>query len=313
MVKWLIGFIACLVILTLVCWLVLPNEFHSNQQVVRTINLKSLQRGLLDESTWKGWWPGERTYKNDDSVRIYNGYRYEITNKQFSTIALNISKGNKAFPAYINFIPQGTQQVTINAHIDQALPVLPWSRLSTYFAFKQADKDLSKIVKAIGDYYSNNDNIYKIHIIKSLVKDSSLISTNGLTNGYPQPEYIYSLIDKLHQYAYKHGAQVTDYPMLNVYTQDSISFLTRVALPLDKKLPSSGTIEYKWMLGGGNILVADVKGGPASINQAIHQMENYISDYNRVPPAIPFQSLITDRSKEPDSSRWITRVYYPVM
>jgi len=313
MVKWLIGLIACLVIFTLICWFFIPNEFHSNQQVVRTINLKSLQRGLLDESTWQGWWPEERNAKDHDSTRIFNGYRYQITNKQFSTIALNISKGNTTFPAYINFIPHGAQQVTINAHIDQTLPLLPWSRLNTYFTFKQADKDLASIIKAIGEFYANNDNIYKVQIIKSIVKDSSLISTNGLTNGYPQPDYIYGLIDQLHQYAQAHGAQVTDYPMLNVYTQDSISFLTRVALPVDKKLPSSGTIEYKWMLGGGNILVADVKGGPASVNWAIHQMENYISDYDRVPPAIPFQSLVTDRSKEKDTSRWVTRVYYPVM
>jgi hypothetical protein len=67
------------------------------------------------------------------------------------------------------------------------------------------------------------------------------------------------------------------------------------------------------MLGGGNILITEVKGGPASIKKAFNEMETYITDYRRTAPAIPFQSLITDRSKEPDTSKWVTKIYYPVM
>jgi hypothetical protein len=67
------------------------------------------------------------------------------------------------------------------------------------------------------------------------------------------------------------------------------------------------------MLGGGNILITEIKGGSASIDKAFKEMENYVSDYRRTPPAIPFQSLVTDRMKEPDTSKWITRIFYPVM
>jgi hypothetical protein len=28
--------------------------------------------------------------------------------------------------------------------------------------------------------------------------------------------------------------------------------------------------------------------------------------------AIPFQSLVTDRSKQPDTTKWITNIYTPV-
>jgi hypothetical protein len=67
------------------------------------------------------------------------------------------------------------------------------------------------------------------------------------------------------------------------------------------------------MPGGGNMLVTEVKGGQIEVNKASVQLLNYISDYNRTAPAIPFESLVTDRRKEPDSSKWITRIYYPVM
>ena len=67
------------------------------------------------------------------------------------------------------------------------------------------------------------------------------------------------------------------------------------------------------MLGGGNILVTEVKGGKAEINKAYKQIMNYMADHSRTPPAIPFESLVTDRRNEPDSNKWITRIYYPVM
>ena len=121
------------------------------------------------------------------------------------------------------------------------------------------------------------------------------------------------MLDKLKNYSTKQGAKQSGHPMLNVYTVDSISFLVKVALPVNKKLKDEGSIKYKWMLGGGKILISDVTGETSKVDHAIKQLEYYLLDYNRVAPAIPFMSLITDRSKELDSTKWITRIYYPVM
>ena len=91
---------------------------------------------------------------------------------------------------------------------------------------------------------------------------------------------------------------------MNLYTKDGITYLVRVAIPVDKQLPASGNISYKWMLGGGNILITEVKGGHAEIKKAYDQTELYVADHNRVAPAIPFQSMITDRRQEKDSTKW---------
>jgi hypothetical protein len=60
------------------------------------------------------------------------------------------------------------------------------------------------------------------------------------------------------------------------------------------------------------VLRAEVKGGNATVEEALHQMKIFISDYQKTAMAIPFESLVTDRSKEPDTSKWITRIYTPV-
>ena len=121
------------------------------------------------------------------------------------------------------------------------------------------------------------------------------------------------MVDELRAYILQQGAKETGYPMLNVFTKDSINYLVKVALPVSKALPSSGTMSYRWMLPGGNILITEVKGGPEEIKRAYRQVELYISDFQRVAPAIPFESLVTDRRAEKDSTKWITRIYYPVM
>ena len=62
----------------------------------------------------------------------------------------------------------------------------------------------------------------------------------------------------------------------------------------------------------GKILVAEVKGGAYTADEALRQLTMYMDDNHLVSPAIPFQSLVTERSKEPDTTKWITKIYFPV-
>jgi hypothetical protein len=62
----------------------------------------------------------------------------------------------------------------------------------------------------------------------------------------------------------------------------------------------------------GHFLRTEVTGGPHTIANAHRMMDQYFKDFNRVTMAIPFEYLVTDRLKEADTSKWITRVYGPV-
>jgi hypothetical protein len=169
------------------------------------------------------------------------------------------------------------------------------------------------ILKKIKTFYSSPENIYGFEIKRAYVSDSFLIATAGQCKGYPTNQYIYGLIDQLRKYALLQLAKESGYPMLNVVTYDSINFDVRVAIPTDKLLPSSGDILQKQMLGRGNILVAEVKGGIEITSHAFKQLQHFVEDYKYRAPAIPFYSLVTDRLTEPDSSKWMTKIYFPVM
>ena len=61
------------------------------------------------------------------------------------------------------------------------------------------------------------------------------------------------------------------------------------------------------------VLATHIKGGTYKIYHALGQMQTYLNDYHLFSPAIPFQSLVTNRLSEPDSSKWITNIYYPLL
>jgi len=66
-------------------------------------------------------------------------------------------------------------------------------------------------------------------------------------------------------------------------------------------------------LKGGFILEGEVKNGPYTIDAAMEQLEVYRADHQYTSPAIPYQLLVTDRLKETDTSKWITKLYYPIL
>ena len=101
--------------------------------------------------------------------------------------------------------------------------------------------------------------------------------------------------------------------MLHIKANDSTHFEAQIAIPVDKPLAETKTFSVKRMLKNGNILVTEVTGGNAQTDHAMTQLELYLSDHKYYPVALPFYMLVTDRMNNPDSSQWLTRIYYPIL
>src|SRR5436190_1348006 len=112
---------------------------------------------------------------------------------------------------------------------------------------------------------------------------------------------------------YRHAKQIEkNSPMLNVFELGNSRYEAMTAIPVDKALPKTNEFAPKFLLKGGNILEVNIQGGPYAIEKGLKGLENYRADYKFDSPAIPYQLLVTDRAKEPDTTKWITRLYYPV-
>jgi len=305
----LIAVIFCVIALGFT-YLFIPNYISLKAAARVNITENAARRELVEITSLGRWWP--EAGKND-SVFIYKDFRYRVIDKNYSGLVLNIENGSKKIKSLLSIIPFEKDSVTMNWESTMASSWNPITRWKYYLLSRQLKHSMQELLNAMQAYYNDTGHLYGISIRREKVKDSTLISTSSISHGYPGMQFVYNLIDKLKKYAASQSARETDFPMLNIYTTDSVEYTVKVALPLDKILPSTSDIAYKWMLGGGNILVADIRGGNNTLQMAQMRLEQYVADYKLIAPAIPFQSLVTNRLQETDSSKWVTRIYYPVM
>lgn len=279
-------------------------------EAARKVNISSeaLQRMLNDSSEIKKWWPKEGSSEN---TNFYNGYSYKWTVAGLKTLELSVEKGSQKYAGelFIGTINSDSSLLTIRT-VTSSLN--PFKRVSTFLGASSLQKDFNLILEKIDSYYSIEKNTYGIVLKRSTVTDSSFIATSGISSQYPTISFVYSMIDKLTAYVKANNALQTAPPMLNVLHQ-SDGYLVRVALPVNRRLPDTKEFFYKWMPGGGNMLIADIQGGTYKTTNAMYQMGLYADDHKLTSPAIPYESLIIDRRQQPDSNQWLTRIYYPIM
>ncbi len=294
-------------------YLLIPNKIVISQQLTVAANRDGLFRNLGNENNWGNWWPGEKQAAGTNRNFLLNGVQYNPQDQKVLSVPVIISNEQFRSLAEMTCIAAGLDSTVIN--LDGVLPTSynPIKRIKAFFTAKKIKRDAGVLLRAIKSHYATTASMYQYDIQKNSVIDSTLLTNIKTIKGIPTTAIIYSLIDELRGYIKDQDAHETGNPMLNIFTKDSINYLLKVAIPVDKKLPSSGTMSYRWMLGGGNILITEVKGGPVEIQKAYEMIQLYISDYHRVAPAIPFESLVTDRRQQPDSSKWVTRIYYPVI
>jgi hypothetical protein len=188
-----------------------------------------------------------------------------------------------------------------------------FNRIPQYFNTKHIAKATNKLLRSLQSFVSNSESIYGVVMKEAKVKDTTLIAIKGTSVLYPTVAVIYNNVSILQTFANKNNVEQANPPMLNILKNGQNGYSFMVALPVNKFIEGNGTIVGKRMLPGGNMLESgEVKGGFFTVDNYLKELENFRADISAISPAIPFQSLITDRSKEADTSKWITKLYYPV-
>ena len=297
MKKWTLILLLLVGILSAGFVFLLPETTIIHTEIRANVNPNATSRAMLDDNYLAKWWPGEVENSKDVKQLRFGEYQFRLVEKRLTALTFSVTKGNFSASVLLNFIPVSQDSTMLSW--DAAMHANNFSqRLSNFSRSGAFKKDLDDILQKVKAFFSNQSNLYEFKIDEVQVSDSTLISTSEVVKEYPSADFIYHLVGELKDYSDKNGAQVTGFPMLNINTEDSISYRVKVALPVNKTLPNSGNITFRGMLGGGNILVTEVKGGVWTVNKAFRVLDTYIHDFHRTPPAIPFQSLITDRRRE---------------
>jgi len=266
--------------------------------------MDGVARTLSAGSNWNKWWPG-------DTVFHFNKKTFQITAYELNGFDIRIISNSDSLQSRMNLIFLDNDSMLVGWQAQLKSSSAPFKRFSQYMKVKEIGKDINAILTSLKNFAEDPQNIYGIKVVKVIVTDSVLISTRRSFDHKPDVQEIDDMIQTLKNYIKQNGAVEKNLPMLNVMKTDN-SYVAMTAIPVDRELPVTNEFAPKFMLKGGNILEAEIKGGPFTIERSFNELENYRADHKYTSPAIPFQLLVTDRAKEKDTTKWITKLYYPV-
>jgi len=310
MKKWLLS-LSVLLILVIACiYIFIPDTLKISQVTIIRSAKNSAYRFLSEESNWGKWWPGDSTQKKN--VFTYKNSRYQIMPKLRTIVDVVIQHGSSDINSTIDIIPLTNDSLAIQWQCSMASGLNPVKKILDYNKATDIKENMDSILQHFRLFVENPENVYGILIQQTSTKDTLLICTKTRMVSYPTTADTYDLINKLRKHIIPYGAKENGYPMRNITQLDSGGFQMMVAIPIDKELKDNG-IFFSRRLIPGRFLTTEVKGGPYTVKNAQQRIILYMQEYKRMSMAIPFESLITDRSIETDTSKWITKLFNPVL
>ncbi len=287
-----------------------PAKVHFRKTMYVEAAPNSAARFVLDQKAWNQWWPASTINKND-SIFPYKNFEYAVNWKMISGDSVLIKSKDGYVRSLINLLPINKDSVGIQWEGESQAETNFLKRIQNYFTQKELQNNSAEVFTALKNFLEKDDKVYGIKIEHKMVVDTLLLSTKKIFKTYPSTEQVYEMVNDLKKYMSSNAVLPTNPPMLHV-VQDSSVFKTMVAIPINKEIKNTDRFVIKKMVAG-KILISQIDGGSASAEAAIKKIELYMDDYHLLSPAISYQSLITDRTQEKDSSKWVTKVYYPIM
>lgn len=292
----------------------IPPKIEFSKVMVAKAKMSVASRSLMDVSKWYQWFPGDSIKGVGSTSKrqfFFNGFYYSLEKKTFNAAEISISNDETALSSIVHMISINDDSIAIEWKSEIPATSNAFNRVKNYLKARRLQKNLGDILNGFKTFLGDKEKVYGVYFHEIISGDSTLVAMQCVTTNYPSTQKIYGLVHGLKKYIANQNAKENNFPMLNVKKRNDSTYETMVAIPVNKFLKGNDSILNKRFVPW-KVLTADVRGGVYTVTKAMHQMEIYISDYHKEAMAIPFQSLVTDRSKEPDTLKWITRIYTPV-
>lgn len=285
--------------------LLLPRQVTLSETVAIGAPSGAVMRSLTQKDRWQQWWPREQ----EDLV--YREQNFAAGPSLNNSLLVDLSAPDTTLPSLLMAIGVSRDSTLVSWEASLRAGFNPLHRVRTWIESRKLKRAMAGALARLEAFAENPQNVYGVPVTEVKVTTPYLIATRATSTGYPTTADVYAQVNKLRKYMLEEGARETAPPMLNVAALDSLHYGFMVALPVDRLLDGRGDIQQKRMVLG-NLLQSEVWGGDYTVLQGMYALEVYVRDYGRRSPAIPYASLTTDRTRERDTSKWITHLYYPV-
>lgn len=310
--KWWIALLAAVALLIIAPYIFIPAKLNIVSASYVLANENGAFKYIADTSNWSRWWKYSPADTNAAGSYLYNcsDNNFKLTEKQYRTVKIDVEHKGRKIESIMHLFAIKIDSSVISWECKMQASNNPVKRIIDYQEAMEIKKCMETVLVHLKNFLENKENVYGISLERTTVKDTLLISTKAVSPTYPSTSFIYGLVNKLQKYAQTQGAKQTGNPIYNVTAADK-HFNVMVAIPLNQALSNAGEYEFKKMIPG-SFIVTTVTGGEQTVNYALQQIHQYFEDYHLTSMAINFKMLVTDRTAEPDSTKWVTRIYQPV-
>ena len=273
------------------------------------------ERFLMDESKWPVWWnytDSTLAPKAAASQKLLmNGDEYYLKEKFYKAVSIQIKHQSYSLSSKMIIVRLSLDSTGIEWKANIEAGNNPINRLVSFLEARKIKKNMDEVLHNAQRFLSKNENLYGISIERNTLKDTLYVTSKIMLSTYPSTQAIYELIKKIQVFLAKNGASQTGSPIFNVTDFGSHDFQLMAGVPTNKKLLEKEGFSMKNMVKG-NFMISEVVGGDYSVNKASKSLQQYFTDFHLTSMAMSFTMLVTDRILQPDSSKWITKLYQPV-
>ncbi|MEP6845879.1 MAG: GyrI-like domain-containing protein, partial [Panacibacter sp.] len=297
------------VLILAVAYIFIPDEIGITELTLVRANPNGVYRYLSNGNNWSNFFDSKA--KISKNIYVSDGFEMNVGKSLYEKISLTINNKNLLAISTVACLSSGFDSTIIEWRAVIKTNINPIAKIQQYVKAQQLKSTMHSLLSKIKVIIEQESNVYGLNVELTNVTLTFLATTKTTLNQYPSDSAVYSMIRNLKAYAFSKGLKDMGPPMLNVKITPDSSLATMVAVPINKEIENKDDIMFKQMLPG-RILVTEINGGNETIKKAFEMMDLYMRDHQYTAPAIPFESLITDRLKERDTTKWITKIYYPI-
>ncbi len=298
-------------------YIFIPSTIHITSATVVHTTDNGAERFIMDETKWPLWWNDSNPDNTADIKQpvthfITGGDEYKMADKFYKSVVIRIKHNNLVqLESKMSLIPLALDSTGIEWKSSIETGSNLYKKIDGYFNARRIKKNMDTVLASLNRFLSKNENVYGIPIEKNYLKDTLYVTAKTLLPSYPSTAAIYELIKKIQAYASQNGANQTGSPIFNVTNMGNNHLQLMAGVPVDKNIAEKNDFALKHMVRG-SFMITEVVGGNNAVNKASENLHQYFSDYHKTSMAMNFTMLVTDRMYQPDSSKWITKIYLPV-
>jgi hypothetical protein len=312
MKKWIVWLLVILILTGSCIYLLIPAKIVISRITTAEATITGVYRYMSQEEKWEKWWhdsDGKPPAKGN--LFMYDGTAFRLTKQMNNVVGIEIKQKGEILSSVLHLVSFKKDSIGIVWEVEMQAGNNPLSRFMKYRTAVDLGKNMNGVLKNFTSFVSDPKNVYGVSIHRTSTRDTTMLTASFTSVDYPTTNEIYKYFEVLENSILKQQGKASGFPMLNVRQLENGSYMTQVAIPTNRLLENDGNILYRRMVPG-NFMVGEVTGGPFTISETMRQLDFFVSDYHKEVMAKPFQVLVTNRLKETDTAKWVTRIYVPV-